>query len=153
MAWLKFSFVTSDDPISTSIRAETWCDYSHVDYVLDNGERIGAHEQDGVQQRPADYAVWTARLDVMVPCTDAQKEAAEAFLRAQIGTPYDKAAIAGILVHRDWRTEGEWFCSELGMAACEACGVVAPVPINIDRITPRDLLLVLSAMAKQQEAA
>jgi hypothetical protein len=44
------------------------------------------------------------------------------FARTQIGKPYDWTAILALLMDRDWRDSGAWFCSELVVAALEAVG-------------------------------
>lgn len=36
----------------------------------------------------------------------------------QIGKPYDKSAIFGMSVLRDWQDSNAWYCSELAIGAC-----------------------------------
>lgn len=135
-------FVTEDDLVSALIRDKTWCDYSHVEFVLDDGSTLGAHFDGGVAIRPADYSKFTKLQLFVIPCTPEQKEAILYFANFQLGKPYDTEAIAGMVAHRDWSDEGKWFCSELVTAAFHYGGLpLIRVPDNVDRITPRDLLL------------
>lgn len=39
--------------------------------------------------------------------------AADLWLQAQVGKPYDWTALAGIFFRRDWSEDDSWFCSEL----------------------------------------
>jgi uncharacterized protein YycO len=146
MPILTIRFVTSDDIISGLIREKTWSQYSHCEFVLDDGTTLGAHADGGVKIRPAAYAVFTATKIIHLTVTDEQKAAVLAFATAQIGKPYDMAAIAGIVAHRDWRSPDKWFCSELVAAALEAGKVIDPIDLNIDRVVPRDVLMFLTAM-------
>jgi uncharacterized protein YycO len=140
-------FVTCDDIVSALIRDKTWCDYSHVEFVLDDGTTLGAHADRGVAIRPANYDVFTKLAVFAVPMTEEQKAAIMSFAKAQLGKAYDKDAIAGIVFHRDWRNPNEWFCSELVAAAFEQALPLLNVPDNVNRITPRDLLLSLRLRA------
>lgn len=40
-------------------------------------------------------------------------DAARAWLRAQVGKPYDWTALLSWVVRRDWQEPDSWFCSEL----------------------------------------
>jgi uncharacterized protein YycO len=146
MAILTIRFVTSNDIISALIRDKTWSDYSHVEFILDDGTTLGAHADGGVRIRPADYAVFTATKVIHLTVTDQQKAAVLTFATAQVGKPYDMDAIAGIVAHRDWRNSDKWFCSEIVTAALESGNVIKPIAMNIDRIVPRDDLMLLTAM-------
>jgi uncharacterized protein YycO len=139
-------FVTSDDIISAIIREKTWCQYSHCEFLLDDGTTLGAHAEGGVKIRPANYAVFTAIKIIRFPVTVEQKAGVLDSATAQIGKPYDMGAIFGIEIHRDWRNPKKWFCSELVTAALESGKVIKPIATNIDRIVPRDNLVLLTAM-------
>lgn len=126
--------------------------YSHVDSVLPDGTLLGARNDvidgipSGVQIRPASYVDGDKILRVTIPCTVNQEEAYYAFVRAQIGKPYDETAIAAFAVGRDWRAADSWFCSELCAAATEASGLVPAMIAPVNKIAPDDLLLVVSAL-------
>jgi uncharacterized protein YycO len=146
-ASIMIRFVTCDDIVSALIRQHTWCDYSHVEFVLDDGATLGAHADRGVAVRPANYDSFTKIDTFVVPMTVEQKFEIMSFANAQIGKAYDMTAIAGIVFHRDWRNKNQWFCSELVAAAFEQALPLLNVPSSVDRITPRDLLLSLRLRA------
>ena len=131
-----------------------WC--AHVEADV-GGFYLGAHADGGVQARPIGYdrAYAPLELFVDVPATPAQEAAFEAFLRAQIGKPYDMALIfdlaAGLITmrERDWRRPESWICSELQAAALEAAGIFPfGLPDTADHVTPQSLLFAVSAIAK-----
>lgn len=147
--------VTEKDPISQAIRDVTWSAFSHVEFyllepltlpngaVIPAGWTIGAHAAGGVKPRPGNYAVFTNEERYRIPVTPEQKTAILAYAAQQIGKPYDFADIAGILLHRDWRAEDTWICSELLAASFEKGGkplLHAPAG-KVNRITPRDVYL------------
>jgi hypothetical protein len=146
-ASIKIRFVTEDSLVSKLIRIQTWCDYSHVEFVLDDGTTLGAH-QDGVKIRPIDYAKFTKIAEFVIPMTVEEKFIIMSYAQAQLGKAYDDSAIAGIVLHRDWRNTDKWFCSELVAAAFETAVPLIRVPGSINRIVPRDLLLSLRLRAE-----
>lgn len=93
--------------------------YSHVDIILSDGRLLGARLDGGVQIRLPGYAPFKRVLRVDIPCTDEQETKFYEFAISQIGKPYDKEGIAGIIFGRDWRDDSAWFCSEYGAACCE----------------------------------
>jgi hypothetical protein len=145
---------------STTIAAEVieWFDhgtYSHCMAVLPDGSYIDARSNvigdipAGVQRRPADYEPWATRLVVDLPSTPAVDAIWIAWLRSQIGTPYDEIAIGAFLFGTTAHRVGAWMCSELQTAALMACGwfktsLIAPA----NKIAPDDLALVLSALVE-----
>lgn len=146
-ASITIRFVTCDDIVSALIRRHTWCDYSHVEFVLDDGTTLGAHLDRGVAIRPSNYDSFTKIDTFVIPMTAEQKATIMAFARDQVGKAYDKTAIAGLVFHRDWRNKDQWFCSELVAASFEQALPLLNVPSSVDRITPRDLLLSLRLRA------
>jgi uncharacterized protein YycO len=140
-------FVTCADVISAGIRlAEYGFWASHAEVLMPDGKLLGAHADGGVKERDQGYDKATLLHDLFVPLTmPADQEAAFfAFLRSQLGKPYDFDAIAGIVAQRDWRALDSWFCSELVAAGLEHCGYLPPLAADVAKITPRDLLLILS---------
>jgi uncharacterized protein YycO len=113
--------------------------YSHVDFITREG-LLGARPDGGVQIRRTGYARFSAVLRVSVEAPNGVLEVA----RSQIGQPYDWGAVFSVLMlNRDWRQPGHWFCSELVAWCFLAVGTpllnTKWVPTN--RISPRDLLL------------
>lgn len=126
--------------------------FSHVDILLDDGTLLGARSDaiggkpPGVQIRPPGYDQWTKQVIIAAPCTSEGKAAALAFAHAQIGKAYDKTAIAGFAVDRDWRTPDEWFCSELAGVAAETGGVVEQLYVSANKFMPGPLAITLSGV-------
>lgn len=122
------------------IRQVTWSEYSHVDICLPEG-LLGA-QVDGVKIRPYNYEpgarVQYMRSDVFTP---EQEAAMVTFWKSQIGKPYDFGALAGILVHHDWRNMLAWFCSEYVFAPSVLVNKPFLNEIHIDRVTPGMLIL------------
>jgi uncharacterized protein YycO len=142
-ATIRIRFVTEDSLVSALIRQHTWCEYSHVEFLLDDGTTLGAHASGGVRIRPADYDKFTKIAVFEVRMTVEQKFQIMSFAQAQLGKAYDCEAIAGIVLHRDWRASDKWFCSELVAAAFEQALPLLNVQESVNRIVPRDLLLSL----------
>lgn len=140
---LTIRFVTEDDLVSALIRDKTWSPYSHVEFVLDDGTTLGAHFSGGVAIRPLNYAKFSKEERFDIPVTDEQKALILAFAHAQVGKSYDMTAIAGMCLDRDWRNRDKWFCSELVAAAFELAVPLLRIADDVDRISPRDLLLSL----------
>jgi uncharacterized protein YycO len=126
--------------------------FSHVDAVLDGGLLLGARsdrvggQPPGVQIRPPDYVRFSRRVVFEMPVTSDQDEAFHTFLRQQLGKPYDKAAIWGFLFNRNWREPDSWICSELQAASLEAAGIIPPLYLAANKITPVSLALLVSAV-------
>lgn len=125
---------------------------SHVDAVEGEGlwrnGLLGARtdHNTGVQIRPLNYARFTRRVLATIPASDIQYGLWRKFLWDQIGKPYDKLAIFGFLVNRNWRDEDAWFCSELQARALEVAGIVENFYLACNKITPVALALAVSAI-------
>jgi hypothetical protein len=140
-------FVTCDDIVSAAIRgAEYGFWASHVEALMPDGKLLGAHYDGGVLERDVGYDAGIMARELYVPLPmPADREAKfYDFLRSQLGKAYDVEAIAAIVSQRDWRAPDSWFCSELQAAALEACGYLPTLAADVAKITPRDLLLILS---------
>lgn len=127
---------------------------SHVDVVWPDGRLFGARSDvlggapPGVQFRTPDYEPWAWKVKVSLSCTSEQESLFYAFLMYQQGKPYDKTAIAAFVFGRDWRSPEHWFCSELYLAALEACKwFPKPLSDKVELLTPRDGLLLVSPWA------
>jgi hypothetical protein len=141
-------FVTGDSMVSAAIRrAEYGFWASHVEALMPDGTLLGAHIDGGVQARPRDYdkGQFTRELFADIDAAPDVCDRFQAFLRSQLGKPYDKTAILAFVAARDWQEKDSWFCSELQAAALVACGWFAsPLATEFNHITPRDLLLIVS---------
>ena len=101
--------------------------YTHCDAVMPDGRYLGARLFGGVQARDPGEDVGTVLREHFVDlrATDAQADAFYAFLRGQIGAPYDPIQIVYFFVGRNWQDPNAWSCSELIAAAKVACGLVS----------------------------
>jgi hypothetical protein len=145
-------FVTESDLASALVRWFSHAGVSHVDLCLPDGRLFGAHLVGGVKARPPDYAHWSTvqRITIATPVANAVYQAA----LAQDGKPYDWRCIAGFAFGRDWRERDSWICSELVAWALEQGRFFAhPLVLSASRMTPGDLLLVLSAFGDVQRTA
>lgn len=126
---------------------------SHVDIVIPAGVwgsqtemLLGARSDEcgdipaGVWLRPGDYAPFARSERIRFEAGD--DGAALAFLAEQIGKPYDKEAIAGLALDRNWRDPGHWFCSELFFAAAEIGKFIRCLTSPVNFLSPRDALIV-----------
>lgn len=143
MALFEIRFITCGDFISDAIRDVTNSEWSHVEIIMPDGSYTGAHNPSGVQNRPANYCVPTRERRYAIPVLDTQLGKMTDFLRAQIGKPYDRTDIAGLLLHRDWHDTDGWICSELVAAVAEAGGLsmLNAQPQFVHKITPEMLHL------------
>lgn len=151
MAFFRYQFSRQAGLVSDLIALGGAGDFSHVDIVLKDGTLLGARSDKvgglpaGVHVRPADYTKWSRQVFINVPCTPRQRMRALEFAVAQIGKPYDKLAIVGFLVGRNWRDEDSWFCSELGARVGEVGGFFEEMFSPANKIAPVALSLVASA--------
>ena len=127
---------------------------THVDIVWPpnmpgNSERLfGARIKGGVAVRALDYENFSKVARVTLPTSAEQDERFFAFCKAQMGKPYDTAAIMAFATGRNWRAENHWFCSELTECATEHCGFWRPIAAPAHTVTPVDYLNLCSAFAE-----
>lgn len=133
-------------------------DVSHVDTIIPDegvtwappGYLYGARADyvggriPGVWMRLPGYAVFSRRIVVTIPATDEQYVRFWAAEREKYGLPYDKTAIWGFALGRDWRATDSWFCSEKQADSAEQGGIIRPLPGLISKVTPPALLSIIS---------
>src|SRR6185312_12416531 len=117
---IAFRFVKHNTLLSKAICAVTWSPYSHVDIVLPEG-LLGALP-DGVKIREYGYDGGGGDYFGMDHFTPQEEEDMLAFWRLQVYKPYDFHAVAGVLLHHDWRDTSKWYCSELAFAGPSQIG-------------------------------
>ena len=147
-------FVSSNDIVSRIIRGgELGFLYQHVEAKMADGTLLGAHWDDGVQARAADYdKAYEYDLYVTIPCTDEQAATFETFLWSQVGKPYDEVAIAeladGFVTGEapNWPNSPSWICSALQTAALLTAGIIKGAPATVRLATPRDVLVACAAL-------
>lgn len=132
---------------SMVIRWFTRSKWSHVDIVLSDKldsdtPIVGALASGGVTKYYlGDRMEKATRASaVRINCTPEIGNKAIDWLETQIGKKYDWGAIFfAIGFNRDWRSEEDWFCSELGATFALKCGMpVVDADVHY-RVTPQDI--------------
>jgi hypothetical protein len=161
MSNIRLRFVTCHDPISEGIRLRENFWASHVEAVTPAGngpgpKYLGAHAEGGVQARDVGYDAAILQRELFVDLAETAPGQADefyAFLNRHIGEPYDFKSILGFLVpdvaaHQP----GHVICSALQALALRQCGwFAAPLVEPAHKISPRDLLLIISARMQVSE--
>lgn len=127
-------FSTQNTLLAAGIRWATWCDYSHVDFVLPNGDLYGAIPK-GVRRHWPENYTRTKRFYVNAPIDVLN------IALTQEGKDYDWRGIFGFGIRARLHDKDSWFCSELVAWAFEQAGYPLLRTEKYWRITPRDLLL------------
>jgi hypothetical protein len=126
--------------------------YSHVDGILDDNRLAGARsdkvggQPPGFQIRPPAYEKWAARTVVTIESTDDEQSRWQKFLISQVGEPYDKSDIIGLIIGEPMASAGHWICSAAQTAALNFVGKMPCPPIPPQQVTPNSLLLMCSAI-------
>ena len=110
-------FTRAANPVADlAIRAFEGGSAGHVGIALDEGGVIHATFRHGVHaQTMAEFLadrIVVQEIPVFLP----NQPAADAWLRAQLGKPYDWTGILGFLFWRDWQDDDAWWCSEAAAA-------------------------------------
>lgn len=164
---IKLQFSRSTENISKLIAWACRSPFSHVDYVLEDGNLLGASDSpnapyisgnpSGVAIRPPDYQLFAIRRVAHVYCPTRVESRFDEIIRSQIGEPFDSHAMHAVfkpdnMGNRDWRDASAWFCSELKAWGFEEAGAFDVVPlVSKDRVTPADLLLMISHLVANAE--
>jgi hypothetical protein len=149
---IRLQFVMGSGLPSEAIAWFSAGELSHVDAIMSDGSLLGARSDaiggqlPGVRIRPAFYEKWARRVVMEIPATDSETTVFYDFIMKQVGKPYDKTAIFGFVADRNWREDDSWFCSELQSAGLEQAGVVPPLFLAANKITPAALALLASAI-------
>lgn len=130
-------FGSNRKPGSLAIRLFCWSRFSHCG-IIDGDYVIEAVRGKGVIKTPlAEFKTRYRKIDIaQMPCDSAAKALHRA--RAQLGKPYDRLAIIGIVLRTGWQHPDKWFCSEL-LAYCSG-GVFRTN--RVSRVTPEHVWMV-----------
>ena len=126
--------------------------FSHVDAILPDGSLLGARadavggQSPGVRIRPPAYERWTRISRVTIPCSAADAFTWQAWLRSQVGEPYDSDAIWGFILGRSDHAKGHWICSAVQTGALEKVGKMPRLPVPPSQVTPNSLFLLSVAV-------
>lgn len=164
---IKLQFSRSTELVSLLIAKACRSQFSHVDAVLENGNLLGASDSPnapviagnprGVAIRPPNYQPFAIRRIAHVYVTARVEVRFHEALYSQLGEPFDASAMHAVFSGkpdngRNWKDEKAWFCSELKAWAFEASGAFdVPPLISKDRVTPPDLMLMISHLVANAE--
>lgn len=124
MASFKIRFVNSNGFVASAIDWATDSLFDHAEIETETGSWIGAHDDGGVQERPADYLQPTREYRYAIPCTDEQYEKAMTFAKSKIGTQYNFSDIGGLLFHdRKLNNPHAVICSQFTLMAARVGGI------------------------------
>lgn len=136
MATFRIRFVNSTGFIGTAIDVLSDAQVDHTEFDSGTGW-LGAHWQDGVQNRAYDYLKPSREYVFELEVDDSVYAEAMTWAKAQIGTPYNFGAIASIMFHDAALNEtGKFICSQYGYEMLLKLGFV---PLNRDVIKPHDV--------------
>lgn len=116
-----------------------WSPWSHCG-IIDGDVVIEAIAVHGVVVTPLHEFLARSSRYAIVEFGAAYQPTIDA-ARAQIGTRYDYAGVAGIGLHHDWQDPSAWFCSELVAHALERGGLKL-FRSDAGRITPQHLWMI-----------
>ena len=166
MATLRIRLVTSACIVSDTIRAaQLGYPYTHAEAEVPGGY-LGAHARGGVAMRPVGYDAAPGMVErfYALEVSDEQAAAFHAYLAAQLGKPYDFAAIAdfvgaafihpvSVRAEGAWLEPHAWFCSELMAAALIHAGVFpGDLAAGARQVTPQNLAFALSGLVTRPRA-
>lgn len=147
---MKIMFCTSNLPGAILIRTITWSRWSHVAVLLDDDTAIEATfpkvKLTPVSDLKDKYRKWCI-VDVDVP----NEQNAIDFAKKQLGKSYDVSAVIGLMFHRDWAQDSEWFCSELATAIIEAGGRHLFRHNVVNRIVPEYLWILCNPIIEERK--
>lgn len=143
---IRIRFVTSKGFVGAGIRWVTNSLFSHVEFGTPDGTWIGAHDDGGIQERPAGYAVESREYVYEIPCTAKQQLDLMFWARSRIGIKYNFWDILGLLLKkRKLTTPHRYICSQFctdGLLAVFGANKVLNVLSDFDYlITPETLHL------------
>lgn len=136
MQTIKLRFAKNKTFISWLVRVFTNSQWSHVDYIFDDGRAFSCLPKSGVGFND-DVNDETVTCEVEVK----SKKEVEEFLLSQEGKPYDWKAIVAFLAIRKWHDRDAWFCSELIATAISISNGTPMFNEDMSRITPKDLFI------------
>jgi hypothetical protein len=164
---IKLQFSRSTENISRLIAWACRSPFSHVDVVMEGGSLLGSSDSPhapyiegnpcGVAIRPFDYQPFAIRRMAHVYVPARVETRFIDIVRSQLGEPFDNKAMHAVFnpdpnSGRDWRDASAWFCSEMISWGLEEAGAFDALPlISKDRVTPPDLLLMISHLVANAE--
>lgn len=149
---IRLRFVLGSGWASSAISVFSAGHLSHVDAVMPDGTLLGARSDNvgggkGVRERPNPYETAAKVLWAEITAQPDQEADFYAFLRKQLGKPYDHLSIFAFAINRNWRDDDAWYCSELIAAALEdALILTKTLYLPFNKITPVMLAVLVSEL-------
>ena len=111
---MKVFFAATDSVYGVGIRRFEGGEFNHTGFILPNGKVIEAVDGPGVTMHESIAVIKDRYTKLVVYDLVVPNEAAGLrFLEEQLGKDYDRLAILGILLQRNWQKDSAWYCSEL----------------------------------------
>ena len=151
---MKLRFVQGTGIISKAIVAQSKTAMpftpSHVEAVTEDGlNYIGAHIEGGIQSRSVGYDKDEIAHELILDlvATKEQNDIFNKFMLSKIGEAYDWHAIFGFIIPEHFHVKNTAICSAVSTLGLRACNWFEwPVAAPAHLISPRDLLLMISAL-------
>lgn len=141
MNTVKIIFAKSNTLGGLIIRLGTMSHENHVAIQIGDDVYDTRFSKGVLKTSRKDFNSHWNETDTYIVTPDCSVDMARSFLDAQVGRRYDWRAIIAMPLRLNWQHHEDWFCSELVAAALNQMGFNFPISSN--RISPRDLKLVL----------
>ncbi len=149
--------------MSNLIRRACHSRFSHVDIVLPGQGLLGVSGEDkdlkdpgGVRIRP--FEPWPYSIFREVTINTDKTDAIIKRGMSQLGKPFDNGALYAFFspvgMHRNWREQAQWFCSEWFIWSCEEEGLFPyDLCVPMDMINPNDTMLMVNQFMSKEDIA
>lgn len=131
--------------------------YSHIDVETPQGYLRGARSDvikgipAGYRDRPQNYESWAACTRYTIDVTPDQYAKYWRFSDDQLGKPYDsRGLISAFILGRNWRDDGQWWCSEETAMNGEYAGLWI-IPPEMTSVEPGDMVYLLAGKQAARE--
>lgn len=111
-------------------------EYSHCALILPDNTIIESTFKTGVHHCTFENFMTRATKVEVVTYDIPDANTCYTYAMQQLGKPYDKTAVIGMPLNRDWQQDTDWFCSELLLACLVKGGKV--LTKSYHNMTPED---------------
>jgi len=113
MPSIRVRFIRDKGFISRAISGITGSLFSHVEFGTPDGTWIGAHIEDGIRERRANYCSPPLEYVYEIPITGDREIEALQWMRSKIGAAYNTVDILGLMFEaRSLRSPNRYICSQ-----------------------------------------
>lgn len=151
METIRLIYSKSKLPLSPLIQMVTWSEWSHVGILVGDTVIESTWSHGGVKETPLDVFLERSSDWIVKEYQCHSRQAIIDAARTQIGKPYDKTGLVGILMRdRNWQEDDSWFCSELIAWAFAAGGTPLFMLEDGYRITPQNIYMLWSVVVDRK---